>query len=570
MKFTPHLATVIIGATATAALVQPLLTQAQPANTVSTIARQVTVKIDGQAPGSGVIIHRQGQVYYVLTANHVVQTEDEYEVITPDGKKHRLDYKQVKKFPGVDLALVSFTSPENYRVVEMGRSQQITAGSPTYVSGFPMQGTRTSQTEYRFTDGEIVAQANKPLANGYALAYFNDTFAGMSGGPVLNQQGQLIGIHGAAKLTGVLGHMRQETQGIDLSTGRKLALNLGIPIDTFLNLVSNVAPNLKFAAVPPRLQTAQPTADDLLIRSIEQEFAGKVSGDNESALTLVNQAIQLQPNYGAAYLHRGHVRVTIADIFLLVGKTPESKAKAERYIAEAVVDYTEAIRLNPKLVSAYLNRGMLRRQSGDLAGALSDYNEVLRLNPNSDLAYNNRAVVRFFQKDFQGALLDWDQTIRLNPYFTDAYRQRALIYNRLSDYRKAIADLDQAIRLNPKAWDYFQRGSARKDIQDYQGAIADFGEAIQRDPKFAAAYNERGGARRRLKDYAGAVADFTETLRLRPNSAEAYLNRGLAQEEAGNLQAAVADLQKAADLAGAEGNSKVQSIATYNVQRLKR
>jgi D-alanyl-D-alanine dipeptidase len=285
-----------------------------------------------------------------------------------------------------------------------------------------MQGTRTSQTGYRFTDGEIVAQANKPLANGYALAYFNDTFAGMSGGPVLNQQGQLIGIHGAAKLTGVLGHMRQETQGIDPSTGRKLALNLGIPIDTFLNLVSNVAPNLKFAAVPPRIQAPQPTADDLLIRSIEQEFAGNVSGDNESALTLVNQAIRLQPNYGAAYLHRGHVRTTIADIFLLVAKTPESKAKAERYIAEAVVDYTEAIRLNPKLVSAYLNRGMLRRQSGDLAGALSDYNELLRLNPNSDLAYNNRAVVRLFQKDFPGALLDLDQAIRLNPYFTDAYR----------------------------------------------------------------------------------------------------------------------------------------------------
>jgi tetratricopeptide (TPR) repeat protein len=539
MKFTPHLATAIIGATATAALVQPLLTQAQPANTVSTIARQVTVKIDGQAPGSGVIIHRQGQVYYVLTASH-------------------------------DLALVSFTSPENYRVVEMGRSQQITAGSPTYVSGFPMQGTRTAQTEYRFTDGEIVAQANKPLANGYALAYFNDTFAGMSGGPVLNQQGQLIGIHGAAKLTGVLGQTRQETQGINPRTGRKLALNLGIPIDTFLNLVSNVAPNLKFAAVPPRLQSAQPTADDLLIRSIEQEFAGKVSGDNESALALVNQAIQLRPNYGAAYLHRGNVRAAIADIFLLVGKTPESKAKAERYTAEAVVDYTEAIRLNPKLIAAYLNRGMLRRQSGDLAGALSDYNEVLRLNPNSDSAYNNRAVVRFFQKDLQGALLDLDQAIRLNPYFADAYRQRALVYGLSSDYRKSIADLDQSIRLNPKAWDYLHRGLARKNIQDYPGAIADFDEAIRRDPKSADAYNERAGARRRVQDYSGAIADYTEALRLVPNSAEAYLNRGLAQEQAGNRQAAVSDLQKAADLASAEGNSKVQSIATYNVQRLKR
>jgi hypothetical protein len=52
-----------------------------------------------QNPGSGVIIARQGQTYYVLTAEHVVATEDEYEIITSDGKKYRLDYKNVKKLP---------------------------------------------------------------------------------------------------------------------------------------------------------------------------------------------------------------------------------------------------------------------------------------------------------------------------------------------------------------------------------------------------------------------------------------------------------------------------------------
>lgn len=65
-------------------------------------------------------------------------TPDEYDIITPDGKKHKLDYKLVQKFPNqVDLALVPFTSPQAYKVVDMGIPNQPRVGNPAFVSGFP-------------------------------------------------------------------------------------------------------------------------------------------------------------------------------------------------------------------------------------------------------------------------------------------------------------------------------------------------------------------------------------------------------------------------------------------------
>ena len=53
-------------------LVQPQLAVALTANQVNRIASEITVLIDGINPGSGAIVARNGNTYYVLTAKHVV------------------------------------------------------------------------------------------------------------------------------------------------------------------------------------------------------------------------------------------------------------------------------------------------------------------------------------------------------------------------------------------------------------------------------------------------------------------------------------------------------------------
>jgi serine protease Do len=303
MLFPARLSAVLFGTAALVSVVYTLpshvaLSHAQ----VGEVARQVTVQIDGQAPGSGVIISRQGQTYYVLTAEHVVATADEYEIITPDGKKHPLDYKNVKKLPGLDLAVLTFTSPQSYRVVEMGDSSTLKESAPIFISGFPLLGRDTNQTGYRFTIGNLLAQANQPLAKGYGLAYMNNTFAGMSGGPILNQQGQLVGIHGASKT------QLTETQGLD-EKGIKQGLNMGIPINSFRRVVPQVVQTLQFPNLPAAALSAQPTAADLLIQAVEQGQTGNL----QAALTTIDQAIRLQPNYAGAYFTRATFRNTSGD-----------------------------------------------------------------------------------------------------------------------------------------------------------------------------------------------------------------------------------------------------------------
>jgi tetratricopeptide (TPR) repeat protein len=533
------------------------------ATQIDAIAHQVTVKIDGQNPGSGVIVARQEQTYYVLTAEHVVATPDEYDLVTPDGQSYRVDYQRIKKLPGVDLAIVLFTSAKNYQVVAMGRSSQVREGTVAYVAGFPMLNPETVQTRYQFSDGEIAAQASRPLANGYALAYFNYTFAGMSGG----QQGQLVGIHGSTRLTGLLADTRTETRGFDANSGEKIGLNLAIPIDTFLRLSSQVEPSLEFAALPATPPApSQPTANDLFIQAIDQEAAGDLSGKPTSALTLLNEAIHLQPNFALAYFQRGNVNAEIAGLADITGKS-ELRAK---YIPRAIANFTEAIRINPNFSAAYHNRGRLRTATGDLQGAIADYTQAIQINPKSPSPYNSRGLVRSFSlQDLQGGLTDFDKAIRLKPMSAIYYYNRASVRSSLEDIQGAIADLDRSISLSPNATAYYLRGKVRAQSNDFAKAITDYDEAIRLQPTFYQAYNNRGLVRRETQDYRGAIVDFTEVIHLKSTSAGAYLNRGLAYEKTGAQNEAATDFQKAAELAAVQGDNRLQQMALNSLKRVR-
>jgi hypothetical protein len=203
----------------------PVAANTAPVN-VYNIANQTTVRIDGQSPGSGVIIARSGNTYYILTAKHVVATPDEYMVVTPNGKKFKIDYSQVKKFTNLDLAVVQFTSSENFMVAQLGSSEQIKQGDNIFVSGWPIIDGSSNQ---QVTPGQITGFRTGD-ANGYELTYSNPTGGGMSGGPVFNAKGQVIGIHGR-------GGGNQEVG--------KIGINLGMPIHLFLRQAPQAGLNIQ-------------------------------------------------------------------------------------------------------------------------------------------------------------------------------------------------------------------------------------------------------------------------------------------------------------------------------------
>lgn len=245
--FNDKLSAILGGGAIAAAIVitMPQAAVALSGQQINDIAREVTVLISSGSGGhgSGVIIAKDGNSYYVLTAHHVVDAGDNYKIVTHDRGVYETD--RVKSLPGVDLAIVQFVSRKNYPIAELG-SADPSQGQIVFVSGWPEPGA-TGQTIRQFTDGQISGFLDEPI-EGYQLVYTNITRGGMSGGPIFDSGGRVIAIHG-------LGDREQpeklmETEGITQDAAKRIAslikpgFNYGIPIDTYLKLADRAGLDL--------------------------------------------------------------------------------------------------------------------------------------------------------------------------------------------------------------------------------------------------------------------------------------------------------------------------------------
>jgi serine protease Do len=227
--------------------------RALPASEVSKMAQSVTVLIDSDNGfGSGVIIAYDKNLYTVLTAAHVVQDAlKPYKVTTPDGKVYSVTAKAIRKLNGIDLAVIQFESSQSYKLAQIIDSRTASLGTVVYTAGFPAPGQAIQDRFFQFTSGEISGQPVKAQKDGYALIYTNITRRGMSGGPVLNANGQLIGIHGRAE-TDLVG-----SESLQVKAG----INLGIPINTFIESLPKLGIKLpQDSKATPFVTTVEPSA----------------------------------------------------------------------------------------------------------------------------------------------------------------------------------------------------------------------------------------------------------------------------------------------------------------------
>jgi Leucine-rich repeat (LRR) protein len=199
MKFSQGLG-VILGTT-TLALVQYQPVSALTPVEVNDIAKPITVMIGGlDGKGSGVIIDKNGNTYTVLTANHVVEKAGYglYEIITHDGQKYPMENK-AQTLGKLDLALVRFTSSKNYPIAKIADSRTVKEGETVHNSGFPIPSiSNNQQRNYFFITAQITSRGRGENL-GYDLFLSGSPRPGMSGGPILNDQGEVIGIYGKAE-----------------------------------------------------------------------------------------------------------------------------------------------------------------------------------------------------------------------------------------------------------------------------------------------------------------------------------------------------------------------------------
>ncbi len=262
-----------------------------------------------QGSGSGSIIDKKG---HILTNYHVIQGAQELKVVLSD--KSTYDARFVGADPDNDLAVIKIDAPqEKLHIVPLGTSQSLAVGQKVLAIGNPFGLDRT------LTRG-IISGLGRPLkaSNGRTIDNVIQTDAsinpGNSGGPLLNSNGEIIGINTA----------------IYSPSGGSVGIGFAVPVDIARNILPDLLAHgrvlrpwlgISTIQITPRLASrlALNIKEGLIVRStLPNGPAAKAGIIGSEQYRIVDNRIQL-----------------LADILTKVG---EQKVSSEEDLYRALKD----------------------------------------------------------------------------------------------------------------------------------------------------------------------------------------------------------------------------------------
>src|SRR5262245_9779972 len=143
--------------------------------------------------GTGFIMDPEG---YIVTNEHVIKEADRIRVKLDDGREYKAIIKGVDL--GTDLALLKIEA-EGLSALQLGDSKVVQVGDPVIAIGNPLE------YEYSVTAGIVSAKDRKIYIDKPYLDFIQTDAAinrGNSGGPLLNQSGEVIAVNTVIRVDG--------------------------------------------------------------------------------------------------------------------------------------------------------------------------------------------------------------------------------------------------------------------------------------------------------------------------------------------------------------------------------
>ena len=314
----------------------------------------------------------------------------------------------------------------------LGDSGVVKIGSTISADGF-----RAERRQNRITQGTILGIRDNDQWFSTTLEPDPD----VSGGPILNSKNEVIGIE-----------VMEDDLGYVIPS--KSLKTLLAESDTVESLA--------------QWQQRDAIRAYRYVEQAERKFSDE---DYSAMVKILNEAIQLNPEFLAAYITRGE-----AKLYLGMFESEKGHAMAaQRYYRSAIDDSDKALQLNPDAAAAYKNRGLAKRLLAD-----------------SETDTKNTVAHRYYH----AAIDDYTQAIKRVPNHVASYTERGTARKKLGQFE-------------------FETGSVREARRHYHAAIDDYTHAIKRKPDYAKAYHGRGLTKEALEQHEEAKSDLekAETLK---------------------------------------------------------
>jgi tetratricopeptide (TPR) repeat protein len=368
----------------------------------------------------------------------------------------------------------------------------------------------------------------------------------------------------------LLGHTLKEVGALDKALGLLRRAQHEYPGDLWISdALADFSAN---ACQPPRWDDALRFYTAVLalrpgLAPIHRAVADalKAKGALPEALVEYSRAIELEPNNGWLWLHRGGAYRELhqydrafADLSKAIELEPNDgslwyqRGEAYRELRQydrALADFSKAIELVPNNGWFRLQRAVAYRELGQDDRALADLSKAIELEPNNGWRWYHRGGLYRELRQFDRALADFSKAIELVPDSSLPLASRGLTYMELGAFDKALADLNKAIEKEPRKRDAWTlRAQTYELLGQKDKALADWSKATEWEPGKAWDWNCRGRAYMKLHQYHKALADFSKAIELESNNGWRWIDRASAYNELHQYDKALADLTKAIEL----------------------
>jgi tetratricopeptide (TPR) repeat protein len=389
--------------------------------------------------GSGFFI----DVDRVVTNRHVIENAYRAEVHSYNGSIYPVKGVIAVDAEG-DLALLKIEAPPNQvRPLSLDRTSP-QEGESVVVIGNPFG------LEGSVTNGIVSAVRDIPTF-GRIIQITAPISPGSSGSPVVNMQGQVIGV-ATLQITG----------------GQ--SVNFAIPSERISQLQGGALLSLSdLVAASGRNKRAK------AVQFFRDGLSFLSKDDCEKALPYFEKAVESDSNYAEAWAQTGFC-----------------KEKLGRH-SEAIDASKKAVALRPSAES-YFNLGLANYYLKQYREAVDNYRQSIRLDPYN--AADAHYAVGLVYRDWGRAddeIQAYKQAIRLRPDFTSAYERLGARYLKSKKYVEAIELYKQLAALKPgDSSAPNSMGEAYLELSRFAEAVEAFRQAIRLKPDFGRAYYNLG------------------------------------------------------------------------------
>jgi len=228
--------------------------------------------------------------------------------------------------------------------------------------------------------------------------------------------------------------------------------------------------------------------------------------DLGSAIQAYNEGIQKDQTFGPMYVGLAHARL-IAD--------PNANVLS-------LLD--QAIQLDPNFGNAYLERGIVKIRDNDILGAISDLGEANTRLPNNPLVFYNLAQAQYKNGDYARALSAAQRTNQLDVTLLPNYLLLGQIYIETGNNTEAIKALQFYLKYKPEdVAASVQLGKLLFDMGEYEQTIQLMDRVTATERTRREAYLYRFLSNVELGSGAEADKDLDATMRFYPDLFDANL-----------------------------------------------